>query len=99
MDISTVSIPKERKATSRIQRQEALGSFKTGARRLGVTGMWLVGSMARGEDGDMSDVDVVVEGRFNLWDLYRFRDQVYLESWVIINIGLDCARNPKVKII
>ena len=99
MALSTVSIPKERKATTHRQRIEALEAFKEGSRWLGVTGMWLVGSMARREDGEMSDVDVVVEGRFDLWSLYSLRDQVYLESWVIINIGLNRARNPKVRII
>ena len=99
MVLSTVSIPKQRQPTTRRQRIEALEAFMEGARWLGVTGMWLVGSMARGEDGEMSDVDVVGEGSFDLWNLYRLRDQVYLESWVIINIGLDRARNPKVKIL
>jgi len=93
------ALPKTKHPTTRIQRLNALRMFLNGARNLGVTDAWLVGSMATGRDHSLSDVDLCVKGNFNLNDLYSLRDKVYMDTNVVIQLSLEPARNPKVKVL
>lgn len=93
-----IPIVKRRTGKLRREREAALELFLSEAPRHGLTEAWLVGSMAKGNDHPLSDVDLCVRGHFSLDQLYSLRDKVYLKTGVIIQLITDPHRKPEVKV-
>ena len=91
-------MPKRRAPRTRQDREKALQLFLAEASGYGLSDVWLVGSMAIGNDHPLSDVDLCVKGDFSLAKLYSLRDRVYLNTGVIIQLILDPPKNPKLKV-
>ncbi len=92
-------LPKHRTPRTREERTRALNLFLSQVYSYGVTGAWLVGSMATGRDVPMSDVDLCVQGNYVLKELYSLRDQIYTRTGVIIQLIQDAPRHPMRKLL
>lgn len=77
--------PKMRQPHTHKQRVNALNQIIPELPLIGISNAWLVGSLARGDDTTLSDVDLIVDGLYDLAQLYSVRDRVYALTGVIIN--------------
>lgn len=86
-------IRKTRVPTTREERLNSVQMFLKEAVKLGVSEAWLIGSMAKGNDHSLSDVDLLVKGKFQIEHLYILRDKIFSQTSVIIMIYTGELKN------
>lgn len=62
-----------------------------------LTSIGVFGSMARGDNNDQSDIDLIVEFNDNTPDLYAIKQKLKSEIQSIFNLPVDICREKYIK--